>query len=104
MELYNLVSSSSDQTVPWSLVSGSLDQLKDLSGLDGFGTFLAGRDTGAGGGGAGDADEAMGGGAGAAGGGGGPGGAGGGGGGAGRLEWPLTMFNPSAWKSGICII
>lgn len=40
MAVYSLVSSSSVQTVPFTLVSGSLDQLKDLRGLDGCGTFL----------------------------------------------------------------
>lgn len=61
-------------------MSGSLDQLNDLSGLDGWGTFLttAGRE-GARGGGAFGADG-MGGGPGAGGGGGGMGPGGGGGG------------------------
>lgn len=71
MILYNLVSSSSVHTVPFTLASGNLDQLNDFSGFDGLGTFLisvltVGND---------------GGGAGAQGGAGGPGTGGGGGGG-----------------------
>ena len=38
--LYNLVSSISVQMVPETLHSGSLDQLKDLSGLEDWGTFF----------------------------------------------------------------
>lgn len=40
MTLYNFVSSSSDQIVPWSFCSGILDQLNDFNGLLGWGTFL----------------------------------------------------------------
>ena len=38
--MYNLVSSISVQIVPDTLHSGSLDQLKDLSGLEDCGTFF----------------------------------------------------------------
>lgn len=68
---YNLVSSSSVHTVPLTLASGNLDQLKDFSGFDGLGTFLISVLTGGN----------VGGGAGAQGGGAGGPGTGGGGGG-----------------------
>lgn len=66
-----MVSSNSVQTVPFTLASGNLDQLNDLSGFDGLGTFLISVRTGGN----------DGGGAGAHGGAGGPGTGGGGGGG-----------------------
>lgn len=40
MLLYHLVSSSSLQTVPWTLASGNLDQLKLFNGFVGCGTFF----------------------------------------------------------------
>lgn len=42
MVVYSFVSSSSDQIVPATLASGSLDQLKDFRGLEGCGTFFFG--------------------------------------------------------------
>ena len=70
MAVYSLVSSSSDQMVPVTLASGSLDQLNDLSGFDGCGTFFLGT--------SGLFDMEIGAEGGAWGGGGGPGGGGGG--------------------------
>lgn len=40
MFVYNLVSSNSLHIVPWTLASGSLDQLKLFNGLLGCGTFF----------------------------------------------------------------
>lgn len=53
MTEYSLESSSSAQTVPFSFVSGNLDQLNDLRGLEGCGTVLGGLGGGKTGGGAG---------------------------------------------------
>ncbi len=78
--LYILVSSMSVQMVPSTLQSGSLDQLKDLSGLEERGTSFLTTATGLGGGAEGGRGGPL------PGGGGGPGGAGGGGGGAGVKE------------------
>jgi hypothetical protein len=73
--VYIFVSSNSDQIVPATLASGSLDQLKDFKGLEGCGTFFFGT--------SGRLDAQIGAGGGACGGGGGlPPGVGGGSGGA----------------------
>lgn len=45
MLLYSLLSSSSLQTVPCNLASGSLDQLKLFRGFAGCGTFFFGNST-----------------------------------------------------------